>query len=70
MNLDLKIDRLESPGASDLYEYIFTNTAAFIIGTTSESNFKFIEKLLISKILQPDFWTAIIASDLICLLAR
>lgn len=70
MNMEITVNRVEIPGVSDLYETIFTHIAAFIICTTNENSFAEIENLLLSKVLQPHFWTALLASDLFCVLAR
>ncbi|XP_039279929.1 uncharacterized protein LOC111047574 [Nilaparvata lugens] len=68
--LDIKIERTESAGQSDLYEAIVTHTTAYLLTSTTEQAFTQLEKFLESRIIQRKYWVALMASDIFLILSR
>ncbi|RZF44319.1 hypothetical protein LSTR_LSTR006869 [Laodelphax striatellus] len=68
--LDMKLERTESPSPSDLYETVLTHTTAYLLTSTTEESFGQLEKFLESKITQRKYWVALMASDIFLILSR
>ncbi|PSN33284.1 hypothetical protein C0J52_20683 [Blattella germanica] len=73
ISLDLKISGVSHSGEPermiDLYEYLTTHIAAFIL-STSVFEFHLVEQVLLESILQPKVWRAMLAMDIWCIIAR
>ncbi|XP_069686340.1 FIGNL1-interacting regulator of recombination and mitosis-like [Periplaneta americana] len=73
LNLDLQIPGVMHSGeperATDLYEFILTHVAGFIMSVTAEE-FAPVEQILLESVLQPTVWRALLATDVWCIVAR
>ncbi|KAJ4429437.1 hypothetical protein ANN_21606 [Periplaneta americana] len=73
LNLDLQIPGVMHSGeperATDLYEFILTHVAGFIMSVTAEE-FAPVEQILLESVLQPTVWRVLLATDVWCIVAR
>ncbi|KAJ9589874.1 hypothetical protein L9F63_017029 [Diploptera punctata] len=73
MNWDLKIAGISHSGEpermTDLYEFVLTHMAGFIL-STSAHKFVTVEQALVESLLQPSVWRAMLAMDIWCIVAR